>query len=100
MHPVRVLGQHRAQRRRNNLSQYERGLLDHTLRDWGGDEPRDSVLEISLGVTGAMGAAVFDRSVQMEEKVCFLLLITTLWHSLMGAIDGLFVPSVLRPGEK
>ena len=72
----RVSGKHRAQRRRGNLSQYERGLLDHTLRDWGGDEPRDSVLEISLGATGAMGAAVFDRSVQMEEKVRSLLLIT------------------------
>ena len=27
-----VSGKHRAQRRRGNLSQYERGLLDHTLR--------------------------------------------------------------------
>jgi len=71
-----VSGKHRAQRRHGNLSQYERGLLDHTLRDWGGDELCDSVLEISLGATGAMGAAVFDHSVQMKEKVCFLLLIT------------------------
>ena len=92
-------GKHHAQRRRNNLSAYERGLLDHTLRDWGGDEPCDSVLEISLGATGAMGAAVFDCSVQMEEKVCFLLLITVHGTLLMGLIDGSFVPSVLRLGE-
>jgi len=87
------------QRRRNNLSAYERGLLDHTLWDWGGDEPRNSVLEISLGATGAMGAAVFDHSVQMEEKVCFLLLITPYGTLLMEVVDGSLVPSVLRLGE-
>jgi len=94
-----VSGKHRAQRRRGNLLQYERGLLDHTLRDWGGDEPHDSVLEISLGATGAMRVVVFDRSVQMEEKVCFLLLITACDSLLMIRIDGSLVPSVLRLGE-